>query len=126
MTTLDDIAWLLNLRGSDINFNPLFFSYMLFNKRDGNHSVDLFVDENKLTDLTEYLKQINVTVHSYDTIKPFIAGMDKANVMIDPTKCNIMLYYALKEAGQKVQLSDHNIIQLMKAKKNPVLQEGMR
>ena len=92
MTTLDDIAWLLNLRGSDINFNPLFFSYMLFNKRDGNHSVDLFVDKNKLTDLTEYLKQINVTVHSYDTIKPFIAGMDKAKVMIDPTKCNIMLY----------------------------------
>lgn len=55
MTTLDDIAWLLNLRGSDINFNPLFFSYMLFNKKDENYSVDLFVDESKLTDLTEYL-----------------------------------------------------------------------
>lgn len=65
-------------------------------------------------------------MHSYDAIKPFIAGMDKAKVMIDPTKCNIMLYNALKEAGQNVQLSDHNIIQLMKAKKNPVLQEGMR
>jgi Xaa-Pro aminopeptidase len=33
ITTLDDIAWTLNLRGNDINFNPLFFSYLIFHKK---------------------------------------------------------------------------------------------
>ena len=36
ITTLDDIAWLLNLRGNDIQFNPLFFSYLLFYKDDNS------------------------------------------------------------------------------------------
>jgi len=45
LSTLDDIAWLLNLRGSDINFNPIFFSYLLLHKGNDNKCrVDLFID----------------------------------------------------------------------------------
>ena len=45
LTTLDDIAWLLNLRGSDIPFNPVFFSYLIFhNQEDGYFKVSLFTD----------------------------------------------------------------------------------
>jgi Xaa-Pro aminopeptidase len=43
VTALDQIAWLLNLRGSDIDFNPVFFSFAIFYKE--TNAVDLFVDQ---------------------------------------------------------------------------------
>ena len=46
VTTLDDIAWMLNLRGSDISFNPLFFSYLIFDKTE--LSATLFIDQEKV------------------------------------------------------------------------------
>lgn len=50
LSTLDDIVWVLNLRGSDIAFNPVFFCYLLFHKGGGNHRCDLFVDQSKVSD----------------------------------------------------------------------------
>jgi Xaa-Pro aminopeptidase len=49
VTTLDDIAWLLNLRGNDISFNPLFFSYLLFDVR--NKKATLCANDNTVTDV---------------------------------------------------------------------------
>lgn len=49
ISTLDDIAWLLNLRGNDISYNPLFFSYIIFYKDANlNYKVDLFIDKEKV------------------------------------------------------------------------------
>jgi Xaa-Pro aminopeptidase len=50
LTNLDDIAWLLNLRGNDILYNPLFFSYVIFHKDKNSslHSVDLFIKKEKI------------------------------------------------------------------------------
>lgn len=51
ISTLDDIAWLLNLRGNDIDYNPVFFSYLIFYKDDNsNYKVDLFIDKEKVPD----------------------------------------------------------------------------
>ena len=68
ITALDQIAWLLNLRGSDIDFNPVFFSFALFKK--DTSSVDLFVDEIHFQneETKAYLQQINVTLKPYDSI----------------------------------------------------------
>jgi len=45
ITTLDDIAWLLNMRGTDIEYNPVFFSFVLFNPgKDSDSTVDLFIN----------------------------------------------------------------------------------
>jgi len=60
VTALDDIAWMLNLRGNDIEFNPLFFSYVIFQKGEETHTADLFVNLDKVSDVTEYLESINV------------------------------------------------------------------
>ena len=46
ITALDEIAWLLNLRGSDIEFNPVFFSYAILFK--GNENLELFIDFQKV------------------------------------------------------------------------------
>jgi Xaa-Pro aminopeptidase len=50
LSTLDDIAWLTNLRGNDIDFNPVFVSYLIFFNKKGedNYRVDLFLDQNKV------------------------------------------------------------------------------
>lgn len=62
ISQLDDIAWLLNLRGSDVHCNPVFVSYVLLTLDE----VTLFIDSEKLDDSTEkYLKDIGVKVRPY-------------------------------------------------------------
>lgn len=70
ITALDDIAWLLNLRGNDIEFNPLFFSYALFTTNDqrSNFKVDLFINQDKVSDILDYLQENNIEVHDYNAI----------------------------------------------------------
>ena len=57
MTTLDDICWITNLRGTDINYNPVFFAYALFYpKRSAEESrLELFVQDSKVADIRDYL-----------------------------------------------------------------------
>lgn len=125
VTTLDDIAWMLNLRGDDISFNPLFFSYLLFNNK-GDHSCTLFVDAAKVADVADYLKSIKVDVQPYESIKDFLSNMPKASITIDTSNCNYSLYEAMKNAGHKVENAENNIIEHLKAKKTPAMQQGMR
>jgi len=68
VTALDDIAWILNLRGNDISFNPLFFSYLIVHKEG---KCDLFIDQAKISspELKEYLDSIKVTLYNYDEIE---------------------------------------------------------
>jgi Xaa-Pro aminopeptidase len=59
VSTLDDIAWTLNIRGSDFKYTPLFFSYMIFFKgaEAGSHRCELFANSEKFSDeVIEYLK----------------------------------------------------------------------
>lgn len=64
VTALDEIAWLLNLRGSDIEFNPVFYSYLILTIDDG---VTLFTDSERILEKTaEYLKGNKISVKPYD------------------------------------------------------------
>jgi len=64
VTTLDDIAWLLNLRGTDIDYNPVFFSYVLFFPE--TKTVNLYIDGEKVEAIKSYLEGINVTILPYE------------------------------------------------------------
>ena len=67
VTSLDEIAWFLNLRGNDIDFNPVFFSYLIF--YPSTKKADLFIDAAKLSDLPQgYLTENNITVKPYEAI----------------------------------------------------------
>ena len=66
VTTLDDIAWLLNLRGTDINFNPVFFSYVLF--YPDTKTVSLYIDAEKVEAIKAHLEANKVTVLPYNQI----------------------------------------------------------
>lgn len=70
ISTLDDIAWLTNLRGNDIEFNPVFFSYVVFHNKVGDSpfKLDLFIAKAKVgcPDVQAHLRNNNVTVYEYD------------------------------------------------------------
>lgn len=66
VTTLDDIAWTLNCRGTDIEYNPVFFSYLLIDRVTKLST--LYVLPTKTQDVADYFKSINVSVLPYDSI----------------------------------------------------------
>lgn len=70
MTTLDDICWLTNLRGTDIEYNPVFFAYALFYPKVGAEEsrVLLFIDESKVAGIQDYLTSQKIRIAPYESI----------------------------------------------------------
>ena len=120
IASLDDVCWLLNVRGDDIDFFPLLLSYAIV-KTD---SVDLYVDETKLNDqiLAEFAK-VDVVLHPYNDIYEDIKNLSENDVaMIDPMKMNYALYKNIP--CKTVECANPTI--LMKAMKNPVELENIK
>lgn len=112
VASLDDIAWLLNMRGNDIDFFPLVLAYVIVRE----DSADLYVEEKKLDDdLRKMFKENNVNVHPYNDIYEDAKKVDaSATALIDPMKMNYALY---KNLPCKVVQGANPTI-LMKAIKN--------
>ena len=122
IATIDDICWVLNMRGDDIDFFPLVLSYMVI-KMDG---VDLYIDETKLNDeLKAEFAEIGVAVHPYNDVyedtKKIPAG---ETILIDPARLNYAIYSNIPEGVAKVE--ERNPEVLFKAMKNPKEIENMR
>lgn len=120
IASLDDVCWLLNVRGDDIDFFPLLLSYAIV-KMD---SVELYIDEKKLNDeiLSEFGKN-NVNIHPYNDIYEDIKTLSANDtIMIDPMKMNYALY---KNIPCKI-VEHANPTILFKAMKNPVELENIR
>ncbi|CCH45579.1 X-Pro aminopeptidase [Wickerhamomyces ciferrii] len=64
ISALDEIAWFLNLRGSDIAYNPVFYSYLIINGKEAK----LFLNNNYNPLIKQYFNENNIKVHSYDEI----------------------------------------------------------
>ena len=79
VTTLDDIDWLLNIRGRDIAYNPVVIAYLIFlpGKEDNGHSALLFIDQTKLSDesVQEHLKLNRVEVHPYNAVTEHLKAL---------------------------------------------------
>jgi len=90
--TLDDIAWLFNLRGSDVSYNPVFISFVLI----GPQSVTLFVDSAKVSDdLRDRLGRDGVNLMEYTQIGAALRELPKdARLLIDPARvtCGLLDY----------------------------------
>lgn len=90
LTSLDDIAWLFNMRGNDVAYTPVFLSYAIVSL----NAVHLFLDLHKLSqELQASIQEQGVTLHPYNDIYPFIQtlGTDET-LLLDPDKCNFKLY----------------------------------
>ena len=87
ISSLDDIAWLLNLRGSDVDYNPVFLSHLLLSEADAY----LFVDEQKLSpELKQQLLHDGVVLKPYEAVQAVLAAQladdDTCSLLIDPVR----------------------------------------
>lgn len=96
--TLDDIAWTLNLRSADVDFNPLLYAYLIVSP-DAAH---LFVDAVKIpAPLREILQQDGVQLHNYHEILPFLENLpSQARILLDSSSTSIRLLQAVPKAQQ--------------------------
>lgn len=114
---LDDIAWTLNLRGTDVHCNPVFVSYLLITPERAT----LFVDDSKLDDsVREYLKGEGVDTDNYNKVKDALAAYSEYNILLDPYEINHTLFSAVR--CEKV--TQPSPIPYMKTVKNSTEIEG--
>ena len=123
MNDLSEIAWILNLRGADVAYNPVFLSYLLIYAK----GAILFVDKRKLTpEVSEYLKETGVKVRDYNGLRTFIADHNDRDqyYMLPQTISYDVVHYA-ERLGV-----DYDIIECpveaIRMIKNPAEQEGFR
>ncbi len=119
---LDSIAWLFNIRSSDIAVAPLGYAFAIC-RRDG--TCDLFVDEAKLGREVRYHLGNRVSLAPYDDFYAALGGMGGQRVSIDPELSPIAIEQLLTAAGASVR-EIRDPTQLPKQIKNPVEIEGMR
>ena len=119
MSSLDDIAWTLNLRGSDVHCNPVFVSYLLISSKD----VTLFINTNKLTpEVQTYLKAEGVSVAPYDEIGNGLKNYFEYNILLDPYEVNYTLY---KSVTREI-IEEESPVKRMKTIKNATEIAGFR
>ncbi len=122
LTALDDIAWTLNLRGSDVECNPVTICFLFVSEKENI----LFIDKDKMTDETnEYFKQNEVMIASYDKIEDFLSQLPADyRLLLDPAKVNETLRQAIAPACHQVIATAP--VALLKAVKNETEIEGFR
>ena len=119
VTALDDIAWTLNLRGTDVHCNPVFVAYLLVTQDDAV----LFADAEKVTpEVKQHLREAGVTTDGYDQVGNVLASLDKGSILLDPLVVNQRLFEAV---GCDV-VASASPIPAMKAVKNKKEMEGYR
>ena len=119
MSALDDIAWTLNLRGSDVHCNPVFVSYLLLSSKD----VTLYINKVKLQpEVLAYLKAEGVGVASYEDVKKGLKDYFEYNILLDPDEVNYTLY---KSVTREI-VEEESPVKRMKTVKNETEIAGFR
>lgn len=119
VSALDDIAWTLNLRGTDVHCNPVFVSYLLIDTKRAT----LFVDRAKLTPGVEaYLEAEGVAVAGYADVRRGLERYGEYNILMDDNET----CYTLFNIPQCQKVVAPSPIPAMKAVKNPTEIEGFR
>ncbi len=122
ISALDSVAWLLNMRGSDVDCTPVALSFVLAHA-DG--TADLFIAPEKVTpELAQHLGNA-VRVQDRAAFTPALAALAGKKVAVDPERAVAAIYAELAAAGaEPVSVTDPTV--LPKARKNPVEQAGHR
>ena len=93
MAALDDIAWTLNLRGTDVHCNPVFVSYLLISST----AATLYINKEKLTpEVMTYLKSEGVGVDAYENVQKGLKDYFEYNILLDPDEVNYTLFNVVK------------------------------
>ena len=122
LASLDDIAWLFNIRGRDVKSNPVVLSYAVISI----DSVYLFIDKNKIgEDIRAELSKENVQIKGYEEVYEFIKNIDENEVvLIDTSKVNYAIYSNIPSNVQKIEERNPSI--LFKSIKNEIELKNIR
>lgn len=122
LASLDDIAWLFNIRGRDIKSNPVVLSYAVVS----TDSVYLFIDKNKIgEDISAELSKEDVQIKGYEEVYEFIKNIDEDEVvLIDTSKVNYAIYNNIPSNVQKIEERNPSI--LFKSIKNEIELKNIR
>lgn len=113
LSSLDEIAWTLNLRGSDVHCNPVIVSYLLVTQDE----VVYFISPEKITqEVNEYLQEQQVSLRKYDEAESCLNSFAGENILIDPKKTNYAIYSAINPACKVVR--GESPVTLLKAIRN--------
>ncbi len=105
VSSLDEIAWTLNLRGSDIECNPVFIGYLYISHMEKA----LFIDPAKVTkEVEDYLKSIDVMIMDYNHVTDFLQDVLSSSIIIQPEKMNCAIYQAINPECE-IQFADSPI-----------------
>lgn len=124
VSALDDIAWTLNLRGTDVHCNPVFVAYLLI----GEDGATLYINKEKLISsdpsapsAAHYLEEIGVEVDDYSNVARGLKSYQGYNILMDPNETSYALY---KAWGNRPTVLATSPIPAMKAVKNAVEIKG--
>ena len=119
VASLDSIAWILNLRGSDVDFTPVVISYLFVSEQE----TVLFVDEDKITgEVASHLKSAGVKVKDYESVVEYLGKVRQSvDVLIDADEVNDTLASAIAS-----KIYAPNPIKMLKGVKNEVQIGGFR
>ncbi len=121
LTSLEDQAWLYNLRANDIPHTPVFLCYTYIT----HDNITLFIDTNKIDlEVSKYLDLESISIKPYFEIYDFVKTIKSKNILLDPTKVNYSLYQSIIE--QNNVILDTNPTLLLKAIKNDIEIENIK
>ncbi|WP_288280189.1 aminopeptidase P family protein [uncultured Prevotella sp.] len=119
MSALDDIAWTLNLRGTDVHCNPVFVSYLLISST----TTTLYINKKKLTaEVSAYLKDEGIAIDDYENVGKGLKAYFEYNILLDPDEVNHTLY---KMVSREI-IEAESPVKRMKTVKNGTEIEGFR
>ncbi len=119
MSALDDIAWTLNLRGTDVHCNPVFVSYLLISSNE----VTLYINKKKLTpEVMAYLKNEGISMDDYEHVTKGLKDYFEYNILLDPDEVNYTLY---KTVVREI-VEEESPVKRMKTVKNETEIRGFR
>lgn len=120
VSMLDELAWLYNLRGSDIAYNPVFTGFGLI----GFDLSILFVDDEKLDkNLLSKLQEEGIRIESYTTFYESLKSINGRKIYIDPSSLN---YAAFSQLENNELMEGTSVISILKSRKNDTELKGFR
>ena len=121
LTMLDEVAWMTNLRGCDVDYNPVFVAYMLVTE----NSATLFVPNEKITPaVKKYLSGEGIGLAQYDDVWSALREYECESLLMQPNRCNRAVLENLNTACYP--LFENSPVAMMKAVKNQVEIAGFK
>lgn len=120
VTALDEIAWTLNLRGTDVHCNPVVISYLYIDSEE----IHYFIDPSKITpEVKQYLTGFGITLHPYAAIKSFLSQLNSGRVLFEASKTNLAVLLSFSK--KCTPANGKSPIALLKAVRNDVEIQGI-